>query len=35
MIARHTSVTASDSIGRADSDPSAPLVNGNATVEVE
>jgi quercetin dioxygenase-like cupin family protein len=31
MITRQPSVTASDSIGRADSNPSAPLVNGTAT----
>jgi len=31
MITRQTSVTASDSIGRADNNPSAPLVNGTAT----
>jgi quercetin dioxygenase-like cupin family protein len=32
MITRHTFVTASDSIGRADGSPSAPLANGTATV---
>jgi quercetin dioxygenase-like cupin family protein len=32
MITRHSFFTASDSIGSADSNPSAPLVNGTATV---
>jgi quercetin dioxygenase-like cupin family protein len=31
MITRQTSVIASDSIGRADNNPSAPLVNGTAS----